>query len=88
MGATTTVTSGSKAVGSELASVLPQDNKRWWQRGHLIKLNFVILSLVQFASTNGYDGSIMNGLQVGFLRKISTPHFPHQPCALFSAQAR
>lgn len=55
--------SGNKAVGDELASVLPQDNKAWYQRAHLIKLNLIVLSLVQFSSGNGYDGSVMNGLQ-------------------------
>jgi len=58
-----TASSGNKAVGEELASVLPQDNKQWYQRSYLLKLNFVVLSLVQFSSCNGYDGSIMNGLQ-------------------------
>lgn len=55
--------SGNKAVGEELASVLPQDNKAWYKRAHLIKLNLIVLSLVQFSSGNGYDGSVMNGLQ-------------------------
>ena len=58
-----TATSGNKAVGQELASVLPQDKKSWYTRGYLLKLNFIIISLVQFSSCNGYDGSIMNGLQ-------------------------
>lgn len=53
----------NKAVGKELASVLPQDDKGWYTRGYLLKLNFIVISLVQFSSCNGYDGSIMNGLQ-------------------------
>lgn len=53
----------NKAVGQALVSVLPQDNKRWFQRGYLLKLNFIVLSLVQFSSCNGFDGSVMNGLQ-------------------------
>lgn len=61
MGAT--IAASNNAVGQELASVLPQDNKSWYQRAHLIKLSLIILSLCQFSSTNGYDGSIMNGLQ-------------------------
>lgn len=61
MGAT--ITASNNAVGQELASDLPQDNKSWYQRTHLIKLSLIILSLCQFSSTNGYDGSIMNGLQ-------------------------
>ncbi|PCG90188.1 Major facilitator superfamily domain, general substrate transporter [Penicillium occitanis (nom. inval.)] len=58
-----TPTSSNNAVGRELASVLPQDNKGWYQRAHLVKLNLIILSLCQFSSNNGFDGSIMNGLQ-------------------------
>lgn len=53
----------NKAVGQELASALPQDNKSWYTRAHLLKLNFIVLSLVQYSSGNGYDGSVMNGLQ-------------------------
>ncbi|KAK5094637.1 hypothetical protein LTS08_008493 [Lithohypha guttulata] len=53
----------NKAVGQELASALPQDNKAWYSRSHLLKLNFIVLSLIQFSSGNGYDGSVMNGLQ-------------------------
>ena len=51
--------SSSKAVGQELAAVLPRDTKSWYQRGHLVKLNLLILSLAQLSSCNGYDGSIM-----------------------------
>jgi predicted KAP-like P-loop ATPase len=40
---------GSKlAVGDELAAVLPQDGKPWYKRGYLLKLNFIILSLVLY----------------------------------------
>lgn len=52
-------TATNKAVGQELAAVLPQDNKAWYQRSHLLKLNLLILSLCQLSSCNGYDGSIM-----------------------------
>ncbi|EKJ71682.1 hypothetical protein FPSE_08128 [Fusarium pseudograminearum CS3096] len=50
-------------VADTLASVLPSDGKPWYKQRHLLKLNFVILSLVLFSSANGYDGSLMNGLQ-------------------------
>lgn len=49
----------NKAVGQELAAVLPQDNRAWYQRSHILKLNIIILSLCQLSSCNGYDGSIM-----------------------------
>ena len=52
-----------KAVGRELASVLPQDGQPWYKKGHIVKLSYIILSLVLFSSSNGYDGSLMNGLQ-------------------------
>jgi MFS family permease len=54
---------GLRAVGQELAEVLPDDGLPWYKRGHLLKLNLCILSLIMFSSANGYDGSMMNGLQ-------------------------
>lgn len=52
-----------KSVGAELAAVLPQDDTPWYKKSHLVKLNFSIFCLVLFSSANGYDGSMMNGLQ-------------------------
>ncbi|KAF5229920.1 hypothetical protein FAUST_10084 [Fusarium austroamericanum] len=52
-----------QTVADTLASVLPSDGKPWYNQKHLLKLNFIILSLVMFSSANGYDGSLMNGLQ-------------------------
>jgi hypothetical protein len=37
----------SKKVGPELASVLPTD-KPWYKNSGLLKLNFCLLSLIQF----------------------------------------
>ncbi|KAF9871048.1 sugar transporter [Colletotrichum karsti] len=53
--------SEAKAVGHELASVLPNDGLPWWKKSHLIKLNFCIVSFMLFTSSNGFDGSVMNG---------------------------
>lgn len=68
-----------KSVGEGISAVLPSDGKAWFKIGHLIRLNLIIISLVLFcgsitspyidftdlnsASANGYDGSLMNGLQ-------------------------
>ena len=52
-----------QAVGESLSAVLPLDNRPWYKKPHLVKLNFIMLSLVLFSSANGYDGSMMNGLQ-------------------------
>ncbi|KAH7118328.1 sugar transporter [Dactylonectria macrodidyma] len=38
------------------------DEKPWYKYGHLVKLNYICISLVLFSSANGYDGSIMGGL--------------------------
>lgn len=51
------------AVGHELAAVLPDDGISWYRKPHLLKLNFCMFCLFMFASANGYDGSMMNGLQ-------------------------
>jgi hypothetical protein len=53
----------AKAIGPDLAAVLPNDNIPWYKKPHLIRLNFTLFCLVLFASANGYDGSLMNGLQ-------------------------
>ena len=52
-----------KAVGPELAAVLPQDGIPWYKKAFLRRLNFSVFCLVLFSSANGYDGSMMNGLQ-------------------------
>lgn len=52
-----------RGIGAALAAVLPQDGLRWWQKPYLVYLNFCIVSLFLFSSANGYDGSMMNGLQ-------------------------
>ena len=46
-----------------LAAVLPQNAPPWYKQGHLLHLNFIIASLVMYSSANGYDGSLMNGLE-------------------------
>ena len=52
-----------KAVGPELAAVLPNDGIPWYKKPYLAKLNFSVFCLVLYSSANGYDGSMMNGLQ-------------------------
>ncbi|OQE25364.1 hypothetical protein PENSTE_c006G08208 [Penicillium steckii] len=56
-------TSSKPAAVDLLAAVIPQDSKPWWKQGHLLQLNFIIISLVMYSSANGYDGSLMNGLE-------------------------
>lgn len=51
-----------KSVGSELASVLPKNDKPWYKKQNLRRLNFCILSLFLLSSANGYDGSMLNGV--------------------------
>ncbi|KKY28048.1 putative sugar transporter [Diplodia seriata] len=53
----------TKVVGAELAAVLPADQPPWYRRRNLLRLNFCLISLILFSSANGYDGSLMNGLQ-------------------------
>ncbi|RGP72007.1 hexose transporter [Fusarium longipes] len=50
-------------VTHQLASVLPFDERPWYRQSHLLRLNSIVFSFVLFASANGYDGSLMNGLQ-------------------------
>ncbi|KAI9163591.1 Lactose permease [Paramyrothecium foliicola] len=53
----------AKIVGTALAEVLPQSNKYWFQRPHLLRLNLLLLVPLLSSSVSGYDGSLMNGLQ-------------------------
>jgi hypothetical protein len=52
-----------KGIGPALAAVLPQDGIPWYKKPYLLKLNICLFSLFLFSSANGYDGSLMNGLQ-------------------------
>ncbi|KAI0744334.1 general substrate transporter [Daedaleopsis nitida] len=49
--------------GSAGYADLIDKSKPWWKNGRLIKLNLCIALLLITSSTNGYDGSMMNGLQ-------------------------
>ncbi|EEU42511.1 uncharacterized protein NECHADRAFT_40128 [Fusarium vanettenii 77-13-4] len=51
------------AVGTELSRVLPQNPKPWYRTWHILKLNLCLLVPLFSASSVGYDGSMMNGLQ-------------------------
>ncbi|KAH7025701.1 general substrate transporter [Microdochium trichocladiopsis] len=50
-------------VAHQLATVLPSDGRPWYRKGHLVRLNVHVLSLIMLCSANGYDGTLMNGLQ-------------------------
>ncbi|KAK9427309.1 general substrate transporter [Lipomyces doorenjongii] len=44
-------------------AVVAHDKVPWYKKKHLLKLNLIISCLLLLASANGYDGSMMNGLQ-------------------------
>lgn len=46
----------------DLARIMQGRDTRWY-RGHLGRLNGIIFLLLITSMTNGYDGSMMNGLQ-------------------------
>ncbi|KAL6405893.1 general substrate transporter [Ilyonectria robusta] len=48
---------------NKLHAVLPPNAKPWYRQGHLVKLNFCLISCMMYASTNGYDGTLLNGFQ-------------------------
>lgn len=54
--------SEARSAGVELAAVLPKDGLPWYKQKHLIKVNFCVLSLMLFSGSNGFDGSLQNGL--------------------------
>jgi len=43
---------------------LVDPNKKWYKNGRLIRLNLWIFLLLITSTANGYDGSMMNGLQL------------------------
>jgi MFS family permease len=53
-----------KLVGPELAEVIPDDGKGWWTKSHIRRLNSVLLICLVSAATLGYDGVLMNALQI------------------------
>ncbi|KAH6715906.1 general substrate transporter [Leptodontidium sp. MPI-SDFR-AT-0119] len=52
-----------RAIGGDLAKVLPYQPRSWIFTPHLLKLNLVILVPLLSQSSCGYDGTMMNGLQ-------------------------
>lgn len=50
------------ATTDQLENVLPKDGIPWWKKGYLIKTNICVISLMLFSGSNGFDGSLMNGL--------------------------
>ncbi|KAL5343117.1 general substrate transporter [Aspergillus crustosus] len=53
----------AQSVGPELARLLPNDGIPWYRKRHLLRLNFSLLCLFLLSASDGYDGTLMNGLQ-------------------------
>ncbi|KAH9915058.1 general substrate transporter [Epithele typhae] len=60
MGGPAAVTAGS---GNAAFAHLLHSSTPWWKNWRLLKLNLCIALLLITSTTNGYDGSMMNGLQ-------------------------
>lgn len=43
--------------------VLPKDDRPWYTKRHLLLLNLAMIVPYLSSTTNGYDGSMLNGLQ-------------------------
>lgn len=61
MGGAAAVNSYASAT-SDLQAILAGRNTRFYNR-HLIRLSCILFLLLITSATNGYDGSMMNGLQ-------------------------
>ena len=57
-----TAVASAAAGGSELYRLLEGRDTRWYN-GRLLLLNAIMVLLLITSMTNGYDGSMMNGLQ-------------------------
>ncbi|KAL4874497.1 general substrate transporter [Aspergillus karnatakaensis] len=53
----------SRAVGHDMAQVLPTSRRAWVFEPHLLGLNLRLLVILLCASTLGFDATMMNGLQ-------------------------
>ena len=51
-----------RSTNDELEAVLPKDGTPWYRKSYLIKTNICVISLMLFSGSNGFDGSLMNGL--------------------------
>lgn len=49
--------------GQTVLDVVPKLEKPWFRYKHLLSLNLLLLAPILTQITNGYDGSMMNGLQ-------------------------
>ncbi|KAI9035742.1 sugar transporter [Aspergillus affinis] len=54
---------GVEDAGDNQIAASTPSSPAWYRQKHLLHLNFIILSLVMFSSANGFDGTLMNGLQ-------------------------
>lgn len=52
-----------KAIPSDwnIRDVLPKDPRPWYKQRHLILLNLAMIIPALSSTTNGYDGSMLNG---------------------------
>lgn len=57
-----TAVAQADSAGSELYRLLEGRDTRWYH-GRLLLLNAIMVLLLITSMTNGYDGSMMNGLQ-------------------------
>lgn len=58
---------GTDAAGFEgtmLRDVIPKRDKMWWHYPELRTLNLLLICAIVTDITNGYDGSMLNGLQI------------------------
>lgn len=50
-------------AGWDIQQVLPKDGRPWYTKRHLLLLNLLMVVPYLSSTTNGYDGSMLNGLQ-------------------------
>ncbi|KAH3670389.1 hypothetical protein OGAPHI_000904 [Ogataea philodendri] len=53
----------SDSAGEKISAVLPQDDRKWYQRPNLRKLNFLIMNFILYAAAIGYDSALTNAVQ-------------------------
>ncbi|KAI9147123.1 Lactose permease [Paramyrothecium foliicola] len=58
------LTENMKLVDAEIAAALPDTDISWWRQPHLVRLKAILLLCFLSAATVGYDGAIMNALQI------------------------
>ncbi|ODV83860.1 hypothetical protein CANARDRAFT_29591 [[Candida] arabinofermentans NRRL YB-2248] len=53
----------NKSAGDKISYILPEDDRKWYQRPNLIKLNIICGNFMLYAASIGYDSNLTSSIQ-------------------------